>query len=250
MSISLKFCAARVAMFLLPFCCSTLLNAEERSNVEFFRAIKDGLIEVAVFPQNSKQLTLRIKNNTEQPLSVKLPDAMAVAPVLAQFLGGEVNDGNNAPQVVGAGGPNGGNQQQPAFNNLFGQNGNFRVPPGRATKLRLPCVCLEHGKREPRPRVPYEVRPIESFSTDPQLAQLLKEFAGGKHHQRVAPIAAWHLSDKMSWKELADLEVYRGRSKSPRFSSREIKAAKAMVAGLPKQKKSDSQSGGSLASKR
>ncbi len=253
MSILLRYGAARTAMFLLAVSLSPLVQAEEAQVVDLFTAIKEKQIKVSVFPQDSKRLTMKIENKTEKPLAIKLPDAMVAAPVHAQLLDNnnlfnEPNQNqNNGPQVVGMGQPNGNGMNQPGLNNMFGPQGNFRVPAARAMKLRLPCVCLQYGRREPSPRVPYEVRPIESFSTNPVLAEVLRLHASGEHRRRIAQIAVWHLSDKMSWSKLASLRISnpwdRSRQKFPKFSSLEIEAAEKLVEKAKKAAKSNPKRG-------
>ncbi len=39
--------------------------------------------------------------------------------------------------------------------------GFFNVKPGKVGKLRVPTVCLEHGKPDPNPRMAYKLVPIE-----------------------------------------------------------------------------------------
>ena len=56
--------------------------------VDFFAARQQGLIDVKFIPRNSKQANVLIQNNTKQKLALKLPQAFAGVPVLAQFGGG------------------------------------------------------------------------------------------------------------------------------------------------------------------
>ena len=53
--------------------------------VDLFQAIDQGQIDVKVFPKDSSQLRVIVENKTDKPLTVKLPDAFAAVPVLAQF---------------------------------------------------------------------------------------------------------------------------------------------------------------------
>ena len=56
-----------------------------RQEVELFAGIEQQQLEVQLIPRDASQCRLLISNKTDQPLSVKLPEAFAGVPVLAQF---------------------------------------------------------------------------------------------------------------------------------------------------------------------
>ena len=58
-----------------------------------FDGMKNGDLDVKFFPRNSKEAQIVIKNTTDKPLNVHLPDAFAGVPVLGQALG--AGQGNN-----------------------------------------------------------------------------------------------------------------------------------------------------------
>jgi hypothetical protein len=89
---------------------------------------------------------------------------------------------------------------------------------------------MEHGKEEPRPSVKYVIKPVEAFSKDPVVYQTLKLFAEKKINQRVAQAAAWHVSSKLTWEQLAAKEIKRiGQVPQPYFSPQELRAAMQLV---------------------
>ena len=55
-----------------------------------------------------------------------------------------------------------------------GGMGMMYVAPEKVESLKVPTVCLEHGKAEPRPTVPYEIRPLESFTNRPAVKELCR----------------------------------------------------------------------------
>ena len=81
--------------------------------------------------------------------------------------------------------------------------GFFNIAPERVAKLDLPCLCLEHGKPDPTPRMKYEIRPIEDFVDRPAVVELVREFGYGRIPHRAAQAAVWHLNNDVSWNELA-----------------------------------------------
>lgn len=86
---------------------------------------------------------------------------------------------------------------------MGGMGGFFNVDPGKIGKIKVATVCLEHGKQDPNPRVPYELRPIETFTDNTQVVELCKMLGRGEVSQNTAQAAAWHLANGLSWDELA-----------------------------------------------
>ena len=86
----------------------------------------------------------------------------------------------------------------------MGMGGFMNVAPDRVGKIKVATVCLEHGKEDPNPRVPYEMRPIASFTDNAELIEVCGMLGRGEIDQVSAQAAAWHLSDGLTWQELAE----------------------------------------------
>jgi hypothetical protein len=115
----------------------------------------------------------------------------------------------------------------------MGAGGAFSIPPEKTRVLRVTTVCLEYGKHEPVSRVPYRMQAIESFSTDPRLAEVLATLGRGEISQKVAQAAAWHLANGLSWEQLAAERIDRiGRPDEPFFQPAELQAAHGLVAKI------------------
>ena len=76
--------------------------------VDLFAGIDDGTVEAIVIPRDSKKVTLQLKNTSDKPLTIRLPEAFAAVPVQAQFGvggggGGLVGGGNGIGFGQGAG---------------------------------------------------------------------------------------------------------------------------------------------------
>ena len=112
------------------------------------------------------------------------------------------NTGGNQNQGVGGGGGYGGGGG--------GQMGGgaFDVAPEKVAKIKVETVCLEHGKKEPNARVPYELVPIERFTSDARVQELCKLLGTGQLDQRAAQAAAWHLANQMSWEDLLNKKIH------------------------------------------
>lgn len=218
----------------------------EHASVEMFSAIEQGQIEVKFIAKDSTEANVLIRNKTSKPLNVQLPEAFVGMPVLAQFgagvgfgnqggnqAGGQFGGGNqNAGGGFGGGGGIGGGGAG------FGGGGNFfNVPAEKVGTLKVALVCLEHGKKEPRAAVPYEIHPVSKFSSDPSVYKMLTLFGQGQIDQRSAQAAAWHLSSKMSWQELRDKQVIHSTGqRDPWFSKQELQRAADLVDAVQKSK--------------
>lgn len=178
--------------------------------VELFDALKAGEIAVKLIPKDSTEGRIFIRNKTGKPLNVKLPEAFAATPVLAQMMGG-----GGGGQGMGGGG---------------GGMGMMNVPADKELNVRVPCVCLEHGKPEPRPKMTYDVKPVKSFTEKPGISELLAQLGSGKIGQRAAQAAAWHLNNGMSWEELAQKKIdYVDGTSEPYFSDLEMQQGMAVA---------------------
>jgi len=205
--------------------------------VDIFSAIEAGQIEARLITKDSSQCRLMVKNKTDKLLSVRLPEAFAGVPVLAQWPNNfNNNQGNNnrqdALQGVGVGNPifnqpgNGGpvfnlpNQGNPRGNNFFS------IPPEKVGQLKLSSVCLDHGKPEPRPAARYEIKPLAEYTQKPGVAQVCVMLGRGEISQRTAQLAAWHLNNDMSWEKLADMRRKLATGTELVYSRKQLDAGK------------------------
>ena len=192
---------------------STRPAAEE---AELFAAMESGDIEVKLILKDATSGTVMIANKTKKPLKIKLPDAFAGVPVAAQFgcPGGGACPGGGGGGGFGGGGGGGGNQGVGGGGGGFGGGGGqgggggggggfFNVAPEKAGKIKVVTVCLEHGKDDPNPRIAYDLKPIESFTQDQKVIEVVKMLGRGDVDQHSAQAAAWHLASGMTFEALA-----------------------------------------------
>jgi hypothetical protein len=219
-------------------------SGQTGDQVEMFQAIEDGNIAVRLVPKDSKECRVIIENKTKKPLTVKLPETFAGVPVLAQVNNNNNNNNNRGGQNQGMGGGMG-------MGGMGGGMGAFYIPPEKTGQLKVTTVCLEHGKAEPRPNVPYEIKPIESFTNNAAVAELCRLLGHGQINQRAAQAAAWNLNNNMSWEQLAAKRLkFANGTSQPYFSPQEIRAGMqaATVAGqMAEQRQKQSASSTSAA---
>jgi hypothetical protein len=188
-------------------------NKPTANIVELFAGIEAGQIEVHVFPKDAAGGNITVKNKTDKPLTIKLPPAFAGVPVLAQLGGGLGDDlggggggsgGGGGNQGFGGGGMGGMGGGMGGMGGMMGGGGGmFNVGPDKVTKIKFVSVCLDHGLKDPSPRIEYKLVPIESYAKDPAVTEVIKLLVRGKIDQHSAQAAAWHLQNGLSWEELA-----------------------------------------------
>ncbi|HWB13636.1 MAG TPA: hypothetical protein VG826_30705 [Pirellulales bacterium] len=205
--------------------------------VDMFEAMEAGQIAVRFIPKDSTQGRMFIKNKTDKPLNVRLPEAFAATQVLAQMGMGGMGMGG-----MGAGGGGGQGMGGGGGGGNMGGGGMFNVPAEKEGNLKVPCVCLEHGKAEPRPQMTYTIKPIQSFTTKPGVAQMLKELGHHRIDQRSAQAAAWHLNNGMTWEQLASETIERADGSSyPYFAPQELQAGMQIAEEALAASKTDDQ---------
>ncbi len=204
----LKHTAALFAVITLNFALSARTScAETPELVELFPAAEAGQLEVDLIPKNSNQATILIRNKTDQPLTVKLPEAFVG--VMAQIggigggggiQGGGIGGGGGGVQAVGGGGGIGGGI---GGGGLGGGGGVFNVAPDSVRRVKIATVCLEHGKDDPKAKMDYVLQPIESFTSDARVIEICKLLGTGTIDTAAAQAAVWHVAAGLSWQELA-----------------------------------------------
>lgn len=200
-------------------------DAPPAREVELFEAIRNGDIQEKFIAMSDRAGRLIITNKTDQPLEIKLPEAFAAVPALAQFGGGgggRVGGGGTGGGVqTGGGGFGGGGAGG-------GGGGFFSVPPESTRRIDVPLLCLDHGLRNPTSSMPFRIMPA-SYIERPAVVELLKAFGNGQLQHGAAQAAAWHLNSDMSWEALAaKLQgTRRNIHRPPYFSADEIRAGMA-----------------------
>lgn len=210
-------------------------NAE---TVEMFAAMKSGDIDVQLIPKNAEEARVLVKNNTNKPLRIEMPAAFAGVPALAQFGGGGMGGGGMGGGGMGGGGNQGmgggmgggmmggGMGGGGMGGGMGGGGGFFNVAPEKVGQVKVGLLCLEHGKKDPRPGIPYEIKPITALTSNSAVHELLMQFANDKYNQRAAQAAAWHLNNNMSWQQLAAKKIpHLNRPSEPYFTRSELEAA-------------------------
>ncbi len=77
----------------------------------------------------------------------------------------------------------------------------------------------------------YTIVPVDKFSQDPLLRELLTLVSTGRINQKAGQAAAWHLANGKSWRELASMMDNRvGRRDTPHFTYADLQQAQALLA--------------------
>ncbi|MFK7821091.1 MAG: hypothetical protein AB8G99_20410 [Planctomycetaceae bacterium] len=218
--------------------------------VKMFEAMDADRISVRMLANGPLGGKLLFENKTDKPLTVEMPEAFVGVHVLNQGLGGGLGGGGGGlgggqgggglgggqggGQGVGggAGGGLGGGQGGlgGGGGGLGGGGGNFfSIPPEKIVSVPYKSVCLEHGKTDPNVRMTYKVIPVEQFTKDPRVHELCKLVGTGRVHNAAAQAAAWHLSNNMSWQQLAQKQIIRSTSRLPYFTRAQLQLAQRVA---------------------
>jgi hypothetical protein len=204
----------------------------QAKEVELFAGMKSGDLDVKIIARNDREARVLIANKTGQPVNVKLPEAFAAVPALAQFGGGGGGQGGG-----GMGGGGGGGGQQSSGGGMGGGGGGmgggggggmFSIPPDETGKIEVATVCLDHGLKIPSSSKPYKIVPADKH-VKPEVVELLKAFGRGELDPGATQAAAWHLNSNMSWNDLATklTGTERNINRSAYFSQEQIRTGMA-----------------------
>ena len=255
------------AAALLGLLCGTAAAGNKRSlpaknlkfdpsaeQVDLFEGLDAGDLSARLIPKDSKGGNLLIENKSDEPLTVKMPSGFVGVHVFKQIGGmggmgmgggmggmgggmGGMGGGMGGGQMMGGGmgggmgGMGGGMGGMGGGMGGMGGGGFFSIPPETVARVPYCSVCLEHGKAEPSPRMNYEIRPVDEVVENETLEALINLVGTGRLDEDVAQAAAWHLTDEMSWTELATLkhEHVGGRAPTAVFSRQTLFAAQSLV---------------------
>jgi hypothetical protein len=246
--------SAATAMLLQAFCISLpSVHADATAGgdapaVDLFDAMQSGDVTATFIAKNSLHGRIILKNNTDGPLEVQIPDAFIGVPQMqAQFGGGGGGGG------FGGGGQGGGQQSVGGGGGGFGgrggggggrggggggrggggggRRGGFSVPPEKVVRVDVPLLCLDHGLREPSSSKPYSIRPIENYISDPAVIAIVGRYASGDLPTGAAQAAVWNLNSGTEWSELAAKQTGTERNivREPYFSREELQTAQSIA---------------------
>jgi hypothetical protein len=214
-------------------------TSADNQGTDLFQAMDNHQVDVKFIAKSDHDARILIKNNSGQPLNLRMPEAFAGVPALAQFGGGGGARGGGGGGRSGGSssrsGSSGGGQQQSVGGGGGGGIGGggggggggfFNVPPDETAKIDVPVVCLNHGFREPNSSASYKIVRADEYLEDrPAVVELLKAFGNGGLDHEAAQAAAWHLNNDMSWDELkAQLQgTKRSHNRPPYFTADQLR---------------------------
>lgn len=191
---------------ILLIVCSTSFGAGVDEH-ELFSASEAGLIDVRFIPQNYKTGNIILTNNTDKPLTIKLPSTFGAVPVLAQI----ANFGQFPQQVAqnpnnagfGSGGIGASPQRLGGSVPNQNQNPFAQIGPRGKRVIRVATVCLDYGARTPTALMPYKISPLAEVTNDNTISSALVAMSTGDLNQDTAQAVAWHKSSDMDWINLS-----------------------------------------------
>ena len=216
--------------------------AAEQAAAELFAAIDAGAVEARVIVRDQYHARVILRNTTDAPVALRLPDVFAARPILAQqnFAFPSMNQNQRQTQPQSVSGPMaqsgnqgfnfGGNQGQGANQNFFGNNNTFNIPPESVRSLSIACFCVELGKPNPRSIHPYELVKFDEVGGDSTLAAVFQRYARGDLDREAVQAAVWHVVNDKSWDELGKLSRKIAlNAEAPIFSERQLRLARNLA---------------------
>ncbi len=118
----------------------------------------------------------------------------------------------------------------------------MNIPAERVMKFSVQTVCLEHGKKDPSPKMAYKIVPLEQFTTSAKVKILCESLGLGQVTQNTAQAAAWHLMDGLSWQALAAKNRVESKytGNVAWFTGMELRTAQTVVSEVSRIAKANS----------
>ena len=228
--------------------------------MQMFDAIESGQLKVRVVAHDAKGGNMYFENLSGKPLTVEVPQALAIVHILKQF-GGGMGGGGMGGGMGGMGGMQGGQGMgggmgggQMGGGGMGGMQGGmggggmmgggmggrggggggfFSIPAERVAQVPYLGVCLNHGKPDPSPRMTYIPIRLENAVQDKVLREMLRLYGMGRIDFTIAQAAAWHITDKLSWDQLAAKKEFTlpgvYSSQVPTFTVAQLQAAHELL---------------------
>ncbi|MDO5580291.1 MAG: hypothetical protein Q4G69_04100 [Planctomycetia bacterium] len=211
--------------------------------VNLFNAMEQGLVDVKFVAKSTMDSTLTVKNKSGEPLVIDMPSAFAGVPIVAQFdapggFGGFGGNQGGFGGMAGMGGGAGGGSSQSSANQSVGGGmgggmggggmggGAFFIAPEKSVSEKVRIVCLEHGKKDPRPSVKYQIVPLDCFTKN-KTTQVLCQMLGDPNIDQYAVQAAvWNEENNVSFNEMSQKTVGEMGTnvKKPYFTSSQLQS--------------------------
>ncbi len=217
--------------------------------VPLFDAIAAGDVEARVKAHGFSQATLTLRNISKKTIRVEIPNAFAAISIVRARR--QASGGGRGAYGYGGGGSSGDSQTLgiSAYRPSSSHKSNsmdaskaaeyrraelmsarvsgkvVELKPRRIVRKKFPSFCLELGLPDPSPRMPYVPIPLQRWTSDKRVHELIVRFGQGEHSQQATQLAIWHIANKASWTKLQQVRwPTRGRT-----TAKQIAAARRAV---------------------
>lgn len=197
-------------------------------------------LRVQVIPQNETRSRVVIENLTEDPLTVRLPKAVAAVHAVSKPDANpqpRVRTGDLEPEddpatgngqaVVGTFGPMDGPAN--AFPHETEEGHAFTIPGKRKVMIALHSACAEHGKRPPISRMTYELKTLDKQVENKTLQRIIQGYDPLSTDPRAFQAIVWHLENGLSWEDLAQKTIKTAGQVEPYFTRSQLIEAQKLL---------------------
>ncbi len=198
-------------------------------------------LRVRVVPQDEFQSRIVIENLTDEPITVRLPQAVAAVHTIPKPdvdpsprirtanppEAEEEQTQGNAQAVVGTFGPM--NGQANGFPHQSAKASAFTIPAKGKVMIALHSVCAEHGKRSPIARMTYQLKALDKQVENETLREIIQAYDPAKTDSLAFQAVVWHLADGMSWEDLARKTINTAGGLHPYFTRDQLIEAQRLL---------------------
>ena len=106
----------------------------------------------------------------------------------------------------------------------------FNIPPEKTGQVKVKSVCLQPERAQPNPRVAYDVKPLATVCSKPELYEVCRLLGDPNVNQKALQAAAWHYANGLSWEDLASKRMKNPGGPSPLyFTKSEVQEGKKLA---------------------
>ena len=208
-------------------------NEAARDAVPLFEAMRAGQVAAIVKAHGFTGATLQVRNQTRRTLRVAIPAAFAAIPPGKRVATGGASRGGTGRYAYGGGhgsqtlGISAYRPSRGASASMAGEKKRaqaylekestnraigkqiapvvWELRPRGVRSRKFRSFCLELGLPDPSPRIPYRPIPLEQWTGNEAVLELIVRYGQGKIRQRAAQLAIWHLANGADWTHLAQV---------------------------------------------
>ncbi len=194
--------------------------------VPILEARAAGDLAVTVRGAGEDRVKFTLQNKTSRRLNVVIPPGLVAASTAAQgFQSMGLGVPSNTPGAFGAFTNRGTEAGFRSVPTIAPEAQGVSVSAGQTLEFHVPSVCLNYGITTPTSKHVFDLKDVDSYSTDARIRKALKSLAGLGTSQMTAQAVMWQVCNGLSFEEMAKQTVVK-------FNAFELSQAARIVEAL------------------